>query len=131
MHVKRVGKFRSQAEANVAKRLKQAGVRGDYETRRIVYVVPESEHTYTPDFWLPSGHPLEVKGRFLPTDRKKHLYIKEQHPQLGVRFAFTNPRQKLTSGGKQTYSDWCNKHGFPWCKTTDIPDEWLNKETQR
>jgi hypothetical protein len=38
--------------------------------------------TYTPDFELDNGIFIETKGIFDNEDRRKHLAIKEQHPEL-------------------------------------------------
>ena len=71
---------------------------------------------------------LEVKGRFMAEDRKKHLFIKSQYPDLDIRFVFDNPYRKLYKGGKMTYADWCNKYGYQFCKLNEgIPQEWLDK----
>jgi len=41
--------------------------------------------TYTPDFELDNGIFIETKGIFDNEDRRKHLAIKEQHPELDIR----------------------------------------------
>ena len=53
-----------------------------YECYYLRYTIPESVHTYTPDFILPNGILIEAKGLFETADRKKHLLIKKQYPQL-------------------------------------------------
>lgn len=88
-------------------------------------------HTYTPDFVLPNGIIIEAKGLFEREDRQKHLLIKEQYPNLDIRFVFQNPKLKLYKGSKTTYGDWADKNGFLW-STRQIPDNWLregNKNT--
>ena len=60
-------------------------------------------------------------------DRKKHLFIRKQHPQIDIRFVFDNPNRKLYKGGKMTYGDWCDKHSFIYCKQGLIPDNWFSK----
>lgn len=82
--------------------------------------------TYTPDFVLANGIIVETKGRFITSDRQKHLMIKEQHPDLDIRFVFSNPNSKLYKGSKTTYADWCDKHGFKWAKE-EIPLEWIKE----
>jgi hypothetical protein len=87
---------------------------------------------YLPDFILPSGIILEVKGRFKLDDRKKHLFLRKSNPELDVRFVFDNPNNKLNKGGKSTYADWCNKNGFMFCKLSNgLPDGWLNGKVNR
>ena len=68
--------------------------------------------TYTPDYILKNGIIVEVKGRFVTADRRKHIEIKKQHPKLDIRFVFENSRNKIRKGAKTTYADWCIKNGF-------------------
>ncbi len=99
-----------------------------YEKVKIKYRI-ERDATYTPDFRLPNGIIVETKGRFLATDRTKHLLVKAQHPEYDIRFVFEYPNAKITKGSKTTYADWCDKHGFLWAKKV-VPDSWI-KETPR
>jgi hypothetical protein len=91
--------------------------------------VPATKHKYTPDFKLSNGIYIETKGRFLLDDRKKHLYIKEQYPDLDIRFVFQNPKTKLYKGSKTTYANWCDKHGFKWAAKT-IPLDWIEEKNK-
>lgn len=116
--------FRSGLEIKVSEQLKESGVEFEYETTKIKYVVPESTHTYTPDFTFPNGLIVETKGRFLAADRKKHLLIQKQHPELDIRFVFQNSSNKITKGSKTSYADWATKHGFQYADK-EIPKEWL------
>jgi hypothetical protein len=114
--------YRSGLEDSISKDLKERGVKFEYETFKIKYEVQENR-TYTPDFILPNGIIIESKGRFTTTDRKKHLLVKKQHPDLDIRFVFSNSRNKLYKGSKTTYAAWCEKHGFLYADKR-IPDEW-------
>jgi isocitrate dehydrogenase kinase/phosphatase len=116
--------YRSGLEADISKVLAENNVDGEYEQHTIAYTVPATEHTYTPDFRLPNGIFVETKGRFVLEDRKKHVLIKQQHPELDIRFVFQNSKNKIRKGSKTTYADWCNKHGFLYADKT-IPQEWL------
>ena len=117
--------FRSGFEGKISKQLEEAGVKVEYETTKIKYVVPESLHTYTADFQLPNGIIVETKGRFIAADRKKHLLIKAQHPRLDIRFVFQNSKNKISKASKTSYADWCIKNGFIYADK-EIPKEWLN-----
>ena len=121
-HAKKLG-FRSGLEEKVADQLKKSGVRFEYETTKIKYVVPESLHTYTPDFVFPNGLIVETKGYWDAADRKKHLLIKQQHPNLDIRFVFSNANTKIRKGSKTSYANWCDKHGFLWAEK-EIPKSW-------
>ena len=80
--------------------------------------------TYTPDFLLPNGIIIETKGRFTPEDRRKHLLIKKQHPDLDIRFVFSTVnlnygrerRQPMALGAKGmgfcTVIKTCHKNGL-------------------
>jgi len=115
--------FRSGLEEQLHASLQERGVDGEYEQHKINYTIPESKHTYTPDFRLPNGIYVETKGRFVTDDRKKHLLIKQQHPHLDIRFVFQNSKNKIRKGSKTTYADWCTKYGFQFADKT-IPEEW-------
>jgi hypothetical protein len=115
--------YRSGLEENVASQLKKLGVMAEYETTKIKYRV-EEDRSYTPDFKLPNGIYIETKGRFVAADRKKHLLIKKQRPELDIRFVFTNSKTKLSKTSKTTYGDWCTKHGYMY-SDREVPLEWL------
>lgn len=119
--------YRSNSEFNTAQILIKNNIDFLYETQQIAYTWVE-EKRYIPDFILPNGIILEVKGRFMLEDRKKHLFIRDQYgDEYDIRFVFDNPNRKLYKGGKMTYGDWCDKHGFLYCKQGEgIPKEWLN-----
>jgi len=117
--------YRSGLEEIVDSTLKQHNIDGEYEKHKIKYTVPATDHTYTPDFRLPNGIFVETKGRFVTEDRKKHVLIKKQHPELDIRFVFQNSKNKIRKGSPTTYADWCIKHGFKYADKT-IPQEWLD-----
>ena len=119
--------FRSGLEEHVADQLDQLGVSFEYETLVIKFTRPEKMHRYTPDFILPNGIIIETKGRFLTKDRQKHLLVKKQHPDLDIRFVFSNPNQKISKTSKTTYARWCNTNGFYYAKQT-IPTTWLKEK---
>ena len=85
--------YRSGLEDDISKDLKNRGVAFGYETLKIKWTLLENK-SYTPDFILPNGIIIESKGRFIVADRKKHLKIKEQHPDKDIRFVFTNSKNK-------------------------------------
>jgi len=119
--------YRSGLEESVDAILKQEGIDGQYEQHKVLYTIPISHHEYTPDFRLPNGIFIETKGRFVLADRKKHILIKQQHPELDIRFVFQNSKNKIRKGSPTTYANWCKKHGFMYADKT-IPQEWLNEK---
>lgn len=115
--------YRSGLEDVISKDLKDRGVDFGYETVKINWKLVENK-TYTPDFVLPNGIIIESKGRFVPDDRKKHLKVREQNPDLDIRFVFSNSRNKIRKGSKTTYAMWCEKNNFLYADKR-IPDEWI------
>lgn len=118
--------YRSGLEDRVAKALKEQGIDPRYEQEQISYTVPARKAKYTPDFRLPNGIFVETKGRFVVADRQKHLFIKAQHPELDIRFVFSNSKAKISKTSKTTYGMWCEQHGFIYADK-EIPKEWLNE----
>ena len=118
--------FKSGLEENISNQISSKGIVVEYETEQVEYIIPASSHNYHPDFKLPNGIRVETKGRFVLADRKKHLLVKEQHPELDIRFVFSNSKNKINKKSKTTYADWCDKNGFKYADKV-IPDEWFNE----
>lgn len=114
-------KYRSGFERVVAAYLKRAGVAFSYESFKIPYTKPA---TYTPDFVLPNGVILEVKGYWTGADRTKHKLVREAHPDLDIRFVFQNAHNRLNKNSNTSYAEWCDKYNFKWCHQR-IPGEWM------
>lgn len=119
-------RFRSGLERQNARRLIAAGVPLRYEDEKIRYLKPAKNATYTPDFILPNGIIVETKGRFLTADRQKHLLIKDQHPDLDIRFVFSNSNTKISKASKTTYAMWCESKGFLYADKF-IPEDWYSE----
>ena len=116
--------YRSGFEHKVSDQLKENKIKFEYETTVIPYIKPETNHTYTIDFTLPNGILVETKGRWVAEDRKKHLLIKKQHPELDIRIVFQSAKTKIRKGSKTTYGDYCDKHGIIWAEKK-VPESWL------
>lgn len=95
----------------------------EYEKDKIKYTV---EHTYHPDWKIKENTYIETKGLWKSADRAKHLYLREQHPEITVYLVFQNPNNKLSRVSKTTYSAFCEKHGIPWATIDSVPEEWFN-----
>lgn len=121
--------FRSQLEEKIAAQLDSLYVKYRYEEGKVPYIIPASKHAYSPDFVLPNGIIIEAKGLFEVDDRKKHLLIKAQHPDLDIRFVFSSSRTKISSGSKTTVAEWSEKNGYLFAEKL-IPKHWL-KEPSR
>lgn len=119
--------FRSGLEERVAEQLTSLHVPFEYEKVKIKYTKPARVSSYCPDFVLSNGIIIETKGRFLTDDRQKHLLIKEQFPEIDLRFVFSNSSTKLSKASKTTYAAWCEKHGFLYADKL-VPVEWLQEK---
>lgn len=103
----------------------------------IGYTKPQKSARYTPDFVIHNTDGelnksliVETKGRFLTQDRAKMLLVKAQHPDLDIRFVFSNSKQRISKQSKTTYAMWCEKNGFLYADET-IPKEWLDEQRRR
>jgi hypothetical protein len=122
--------YRSGLEEDVSVTLTGLGVNFEYETVKIEWL-DVRKRKYTPDFiLLDNGIIIETKGRFVAADRRKHLEIQKQHPDLDIRFVFSNSRARLYKGAKSTYGDWCTKNGFLYSDVS-IPEDWLKEKPQK
>jgi hypothetical protein len=96
--------------------LVKQNIKFGYEDYKVSYLKPEKLSKYTPDFNCPALDNLkiifETKGQFLTSDRKKHLFIKSQHPHLDIRFVFSNSKTKIGKKSKTTYAKWCELKGL-------------------
>ena len=116
--------FKSGLEETISQQIESKGIKVEYETEKVPYIIPASNHTYSPDFKLPNGIRVETKGRFVAADRKKHLLVKAQNPNLDIRFVFSNSKNKITKSSKTTYADWCEKNGYKYADKV-IPEDWF------
>jgi len=95
-----------------------------YEQDKVKYVIPASNHTYTPDFTVTKNVYIETKGLWTGADRKKAVLIKQQHPEIKILYVFQR-NQGLSKKSKTTYLDWCAKNGLDACVFTNT-EHWSN-----
>lgn len=126
-HIKKEGGKRSGLETAVAADLSSKGVafKGEKDLEVIEYRNLKVKK-YHRDFQLPNGINIETKGWFKTADRTKHLCIQCQHPELDIRFVFSNPNAKLNSKSKTTYASWCMRNGFQYAKGF-VPQAWIDE----
>ena len=118
-------RYRSNLEGSVAAYLEKQGGSFIFEpkTHRIGYEVPKK---YQPDFLLPNGILIEVKGWFKAEDQRKHRLIRQQHPELDIRFIFGKLKSKV-QGGRYTCQEWCEKYEFLYAESI-IPNLWIHEK---
>lgn len=122
---KSLGPFKSQFEKDFALHLYNLGVEFTYESEKVPYVI---EHVYNPDFKI-GDLIIETKGLFTSDDRRKHLAVKAQNPELDIRFVFQRDN-RLSKVSRTKYSDWCLKHGFKYYIGDGVPEQWI-KDAQK
>lgn len=115
--------YRSGLEVANSKHLKAFGIPVNFETHKIPFSQPAKNRHYTPDFILPNGIIIETKGQFSSGDRQKHLWVRDQHPDLEIRFVFSYNKTKIYSGSKTTCAMWAEKYGFKYAEKL-IPATW-------
>ena len=129
-------RYRNKLERHVGDQLDAAGVSFDYEPSPLPYDVPARIAHYTPDFRpkdKQSGKHLHIilesKGYFIggAKERQKYILFRNSHPELDVRFIFSNSSKPIYKGSKTTYGKWATDNGFKWCDKGTIPQAWLRE----
>jgi hypothetical protein len=121
------GQYRSGLEKQIREELEADDVSFSYECLHIPYKV---QKTYTPDIVLENGIIIEIKGLFDSEDRTKHKLVRQQHPELDIRFVFQRASTKISKTSKTTYADWCRKNGFQWAEKS-IPRDWIQESGKK
>lgn len=126
-----IPKLKSGLEKVVYDFLCKQKIKFTYEGTRIDFQQPAQKRYYKPDFPIDNSFIVETKGQFVTADRKKHKIIKEQYPELDIRFIFSNAKTKIGKKSKTTYGKWCELYGFKYhCVRTSkepFPKEWLKE----
>jgi hypothetical protein len=122
-------KYRSKLEERIGEQVSDAGIEDKYETLKLHYVIPARKAKYTPDFPLGSKPIyIEAKGRFRSADeRKKMLLVREQNPDVDIRFVFQKASTPIYTGSPTSHGDWAETHGFQWADKGVIPSHWLEE----
>ena len=110
--------YRSGLETKFQAACEAKGWKLAYEQDKIKYVIPASNHSYTPDFTVTKNVYIETKGLWVSSDRKKAALIKEQHPDITILYVLQR-NQGITKKSKTTYLDWAAKNGLDACTFSD------------
>jgi hypothetical protein len=127
---------RNKLEAGLEQQLKSAGIEYGYETLKVPFTVPAREAKYVSDFSFRfSNIIIEGKGHFGGSGRdiaknsaerrKKYLLVKEQHPELDIRFVFHRAKTPIYPRSPTTHGQWATDHGFKWSDKGVIPPAWI------
>lgn len=119
-----LGKYRSKLEMKVAELVPDA----KYESQKLKYTLPAKTHSYLVDLEIGPNSFLEIKGRLMPQERVKYLAVRDQHPEITLRFFFDKSDNKLYKGSPTTYAMWCEKNNFEYTDLKrGLPKEWLTQ----
>lgn len=110
--------YRSGLEQRFQAACEAKGWKLPYEMDKIKYTIPESKHTYTPDFTVTENIYIETKGLWTGADRKKAVLISQQHPEIKILYVLQR-NQGLSKKSKTTYLDWAAKNNLDACVFTD------------
>jgi hypothetical protein len=132
--------YRSGLEVKIAAQLDAAGVKYDYENLIVPYAVPARTAKYKADFPIRDTNiVIEGKGHFgannfgrrfsnmkdtSAKERQKFALLKEQHPELDIRFVFSRASAPIYKGSKTTHAKWAEDHGFKWAEKV-VPPGWI------
>ena len=125
--------FKSKFESDVAKSFRQAGIKFEYEPVVLSFTQPSKKRKYKPDFKIRTKTGIiclvETKGRLTIEDRKKLIWVKEQHPKTPIILLFMNSSVTLRKGSKTTYAEWARDNGFEFYDFRfGLPKGWLKKD---
>ncbi len=74
----------------------------EYEPIIMPYVI---EITYTPDF-------VDVENKVLIEDHHRLIWVRKAYPDWTLKIKLMTPNQKIRKGGKITYKQYAEKHGW-------------------
>lgn len=116
--------YRSVSEKKFALSLTSKDISFTYEPKdgKIAYTMNK---LYIPDFILKNGIILEFKGYMDADDRRKHIAIIDQHPEIDIRFVLED--SKTSTGLKKRLGEWLTWKGIKWtcCKYGDALEDVL------
>ena len=131
VRISKTVELKSGLEEVIYNYLKDNKVHFVYEGMKIKFELPTQKKSYTPDFPINDRFIVEAKGAFNSADRKKHKLIREQHPELDIRFIFSNAKTKIGKKSLTTYGKWCELNNFPYhciySTQQTFPQDWLKE----
>jgi hypothetical protein len=136
-------RYRTEFEATTAMRLIRRNISFEYEPARLRYTDKNGRKRITqPDFHLKpksndphGGMFVEAKSLLKNDHLSRYELLREQRPDLDIRFIFEQPDRTIShfgvaDGEGQTravsYSEWADMNGFKWSGEA-IPNALLNE----
>lgn len=109
--------YRSKFEQTIGEYL---GTNAVHEPERIYFTQPSKQRFYVPDFKTKGGAYIECKGKWDASDRIKHVWLREQHPDKRIAIIFQNSKVRLSKRSKTTYGEWATKNNLEWYDWKDV-----------
>lgn len=103
--------YRSKFEQTVGEYLGPTAI---HEPERIPFIQPSKQRYYIPDFKVGETTYIESKGKWDASDRQKHVWLREQHPDKRIILVFQNAKVRLSKRSKTTYGEWATKNNLYW-----------------
>ena len=136
-------RYRTDFEAITAEQLQSWDISFEYEPARLRYKDNDGRKRITrPDFHLKpksndphGGMFVEAKALLKHDHLARYECLKEQRPDLDIRFVFEEPDRaishySLDNGEGETrvvsYSEWADMNGFKWAGET-VPKAWIKE----
>ena len=127
--------LKSGLEELIYNYLKENLIDFKYESLFLYYFRNQRKFTYKPDFIIKNTFIIETKGAFNSSDRRKMKLVKEENPNLDIRFIFSDSTKKIGKKSNTDYAKWCKLFNFKFhCLKTSkyiFPIEWLNEIKQK
>lgn len=115
--------YKSGFERSFEANLRSRKIKFKYEVTSIPYTL---HRNYNPDFYFAEkDFFIETKGLLDRDSKAKMIAVKQQHPEIDIRFIFMKADKKIP-GTKQTHAQWAERNGFRWAETV-APEEWFNE----
>lgn len=124
----------SKKECQFAETCDNRDIPWEYEPEELPWEPPVKTRKYHPDFRIKckDGYKflVEYKGYLRQDEKVKMKCIRQQYPDLDIRFVFQNANAPVAGakqrkdGTKQTHAEWAEKYGFLWAEGF-LPREWL------
>lgn len=111
--------YRSRYEGRFYDQVVAQGMSLAYEKDVLAFVTRPEKRRYIPDWTVAPGWFIETKGKLDPRDRKKLLYVKEQHPTARILIVFQRSEIPIYKGSPTSHGQWATKAGYEWCDIKD------------
>ena len=94
----------------------------------IEYINCKKTKVFVPRFVMSDGMIVESVSYLLKQDCRKYLLLREQYPNLDIRFIFESADKYVSGGDGLTLAEWAASNKFHWANKL-FPLEWMIETT--